>query len=238
MDYIAGYGLLAEPSTDKTGAADPQATLITFQQALMTALNDIDPRTPFFVGPAYNYDTMEYGDPRYYTGLAGLWPNRVVYEVNFLMPKEWVQNGEVDGRRPTYPLADPTDGYDSLLANGKPGEPIEKTFNTQRVLPENYPKTLSNGFIPWYLQWPIQFRKDHPVPLYVDQFGASSLAHGQREYEADLIRYFEAHDLHWTRWSYNAYNEDSPDSQSRTLLDDFAVNGPIIRFYTELARLR
>jgi len=234
FDYIAGYGVLAEPSTDKTGAADPQQTLIDFQKALMSVIHGIDPRTPFFIGPAYNYDTMEYTDDRYFNAFAADYPNQLVYEVNFLMPKEWIQNGTwtVNDKMPTYPKADPVDGYDSLLVPEKPGDPMEKAFNFSRVQDGNYQKTLSKGFIDWYLQWPLRFRDHHAVPLYVDQFGASSFAKGQLAYENDLIQYFEKHDLHWSRWSYNAYNEDSTDSASRTLLPP---NDAAIQFYISLA---
>ncbi|NRF70031.1 cellulase family glycosylhydrolase [Aquincola sp. S2] len=232
-DYIAGYGLLAEPSADKTGAANPVATLVSFQRALMDEISRVDRRTPFFIGPNYNYDTMEYRlDDYFIAAYAG----RVVYAVNFLVPKEWINHGTwtlpclpTGDCKPTYPFADPVDGYGSLLAGADPAAQPEKVFNEQRVKPGNYQKTLSKGFIPWYLQWALDFRDRHQVPLYVDQFGASTEALGQLAYEGDLIDFFEDRGLHWTRWSYNAAG---PDSGGRTLLPP---NYAAIRFYTELA---
>ena len=251
-DYIAGYGLLAEPSADKTGVADPVATLVGFQRALMDEISQVDQRTPFFVGPNYNYDTMEYRLDDYF---IAEYRGRVVYAVNFLMPKEWINDGSwtlpcvrspLAGAagipsvstgpgnpadpgdpgdpacRPRYPFADPADGYDSLLAGADAGTPPERTFNQQRVKPGNYQKTLSKGFIPWYLKWPLAFRDRHDVPLYVDQFGASTAARGQLAYEGDLLDYFEAQGLHWTRWSYNA------GDASRTLLPP---NSAVIDLY-------
>ena len=275
-DYIAGYGLLAEPSADKTGAANPAATLVTFQRALMDEINHVDQRTPFFVGPNYNYDTMEYRLDDYF---IAEYRGRVVYEVNFLAPKEWINNGgwtlpctsisagsgaagstlagskpagtdpagtnpaglasipaAIVGSapsggpnpacKPAYPFADPADGYASLLAGADAGTPPERTFNQQRVRPGNYQKTLSKGFIPWYLQWPLAFRDRHDVPLYVDQFGASTAARGQLAYEGDLLDFFEAQGLNWARWSYNA------GDASRTLLPP---NSAVIDFYKQQA---
>lgn len=275
-DYIAGYGLLAEPSADKTGAANPAATLVAFQRALMDEISHVDQRTPFFVGPNYNYDTMEYRLDDYF---IAEYRGRVVYEVNFLAPKEWINNGgwtlpctsisagsgaagstlagskpagtdpagtnpaglasipaAIVGSapsggpnpacKPAYPFADPADGYASLLAGADAGTPPERTFNQQRVRPGNYQKTLSKGFIPWYLQWPLAFRDRHDVPLYVDQFGASTAARGQLAYEGDLLDFFEAQGLNWARWSYNA------GDASRTLLPP---NSAVIDFYKQQA---
>lgn len=241
-DYVAGYGLLAEPSTDKTGDPDPVGLLVNFQKALMAQINLIDDHTPFFIGPAYNYDTMEYRPATY--PRIGLYPNRIVYEVNFLMPKEWVQDGSWNApcdtppcATPHYPFPDPKDGYLSLLDGKSDTVPWERTFNTNRSASEaNYQKTLSKGFINWYLKWPLDFRAKYNVPFYVDQFGASSQAVGQLAYEKDLIDFFEANDLHWSRWSYNAYNEDSPASFLRTLLDKPSGNEAVIQFYTELGK--
>jgi hypothetical protein len=238
-DYIAGYGLLAEPSADKTGVDDPVATLVRFQTALMNEINQVDQRTPFLIGPNYNYDTMEYRLDDYF---IPEYQGRLVYAVNFLMPKEWVRDGTwtlpcptahastagpiTAACKPSYPLPDPADGYASLLAGVDSGEQPERVFNQRRVLPGNYQKTLSQGFIPWYLQWALKFRDRHEVPLYVDQFGASTQARGQLAYEADLLDFFEAQKLHWTRWSYNA------GDTTRTLLPP---NAEVIDFYTRQA---
>lgn len=235
VDYVAGYGLLAEPSADKAGVPDPVETLVNFHRTLMQAISLIDARTPFFIGPNYNYDTMEYIDPRY---LIEEFRGRLVYEVNFLMPKEWVQDGSwtvpCDGTapcaKPTYPFPAPDDGYDSLLADPLPGERMPHTFNRQRTSEANYRKTLSRGFVPWYLQWARDFRKNNQVPLLVDQFGASSLALGQIDYERDLIEHFEQEGLHWSRWSYNASGDEGT---SRTL--EVPPNDAVNAFYTSLA---
>jgi hypothetical protein len=238
-DYIAGYGLLAEPSADKTGVADPVSTLVGFQTALMDEISQVDQRTPFIVGPNYNYDTMEYRLDSYF---IPAYRGRLIYAVNFLMPKEWIREGTwtlpctaahastagpvVAACKPTYPFPDPADGYGSLLIGAHSSAQPERVFNQQRVKPGNYQKTLSKGFIPWYLQWALEFRKTHQVPLYVDQFGASTEAGGQLAYEGDLLDFFEQEKLNWTRWSYNA------GDTTRTLLPP---NAEVIDFYTRQA---
>ncbi len=234
-DYIAGYGLLAEPSVNKTGDPDRVMTLLRFQKALMDNLSGLDSVTPFFVGPDYNYDTMEYARSEYATELLPFYRNRLVYEVNFLMPKEWVQDGSwtVDDTKPAYPMANPPDGYQSLLDGGKPGQDMEQVFNDRRRETDNYPKTLSPGFIAWYLQWPLKFRGDYQVPLYVDQFGASSQAIGQLRYEGDLLRYFETQKLHWSRWSYNA-GGNNDRMLVREDPNQPSPNDPVIRLYATL----
>lgn len=230
-DYIAGYGLLAEPSADKAGLSDPQRALVEFQKTLMDAISAIDPRTPFFIGPNYNYDTMEYAQDLHFDHFMPTYRDRLVYEVNYLTPKEWITRGEwtVDAGKPTYPFADPADGYASLLEGLQADTPPERVYNQRRVEPGNYEKTLSKGHIAWYLQWPLQFRARHQVPLYVDQFGAGTEAQGQLAYEADLIDFFEANELHWTRWSYNA---GGPEGRGRTLLPP---NDAAMAFYRSLA---
>jgi hypothetical protein len=211
QDYIAGYGLLAEPSVNKTGLLDGVAVLTKFQSALMDAITNEagDTTTPFFVGPDFNYDAMQYRDDRYYTALA---PHRgrLFYAVNFLMPKPWIQDGlGPDGSRPTWPIEPAPTSYGSLH-EVKPGErysfpeDMEVIFNKRREEPEGFAKTMSAGFTDWYFTYAKAFRAKHRVPMYVDQFGASTESKGQLVYEKTLLRQFEKEGLHWCRWSYNA----------------------------------
>lgn len=248
-DYIAGYGLLAEPSADKAfGDRDTARNqLVAFQLALMRGISAAgDTATPFFVGPNYNYDTLEYDlgtgqylgpNAWYYQGLAGEFRGRLVYEVNYLIPKEWVQAGNwpdqptsppPDGR-PSYLYATP-DSFESLLSHDPAStQPPESWFNQNMRDPANYMKALSAGMPAWYLQWPLRFATEFQVPMYVDQFGASSLAAGQVAYERDLLCHFENGGLHWSRWSYNAGGHSD-----RTLLPDDPLNAAIIGFYAGL----
>ncbi|MFA7277138.1 MAG: cellulase family glycosylhydrolase [Pseudobdellovibrionaceae bacterium] len=241
-DYIAAYGLLAEPSPNHTKVDDPVGTLVSFQKKLMDEISVIDPVTPFIIGPDWNYDTMGYRHDDYYTRFLS-YRGRIIYAVNFLSPKEWIKDGNwtVDHTKPTYPysqanvtqagfaaLIAPLSGGATASAGGSKKNrsnqhsknktqqipvdggvydndmPIEKLFNEQRVLPENYPRTLTPYFIKWYLQWPVAFKERYQVPLLVDQFGASTHSSGQLAYERDLIKYFEFQGFNWSRWSYNA----------------------------------
>jgi hypothetical protein len=246
VDYIAGYGLLAEPSADKAYGSRDEARhrLTDFQLALMRAISAKDAVTPFFVGPNYNYDTLEYDvqdanspNNEYFTKLQDF-RGRLVYEVNYLVPKDWIQSGNWPAPlqsgnpadKPEYPYPRPHDGYRSLLDGGLDGEPPERTFNRNlEASRTNYEKALSPPMGAWYLQWPIGFRDKFDVPVYVDQFGASSNAKGQVGYEHDLLCIFEATGLHWTRWSYNAGRDPT-----RTLQPDEPLNAPIIGFYSNL----
>jgi len=230
-DYIAGYGLLAEPSVNKANLPDGPAALVAFQSALMDAItNDAgDAVTPFFIGPDFNYDTMQYRDDRYYTAHAAR-RGRLVYEVNLLMPKPWIQDGlGPTGAATTWPVAPEPTSYTSLVtpAQGEPytvPQDLEKIFNKRREEPEGFAKTMSAGFAPWYLATALAFRDKHRVPMVVDQFGASADAGGQLAYERSLVRFFEAKGLHFCRWSYNA------GSPSRKL----PGNSGVFDFYAKL----
>lgn len=213
VDYVAGYGLLAEPSPDKAKAlTDPVAALLDLQTALMDAItNDVhDARTPFFVGPAFNYDAMEYRLPIYYDRLAA-YAGRLVYEVNVLQPKPFIDEGlGADGAPATYPaMASPVDL--STLLTVRSGESfgadeLEKIFNARRKEQDSFVKLLTPDFFPWYLSQALAFRDAKKVPLLVDQFGVTSKAkaRGGLDYERDLIQFAEGHDIHWCRWAYNA----------------------------------
>ena len=137
-DYIAGYGILAEPSASRTAISSPDdpvpqpvTMLTTFQSALMNKINAAgsvgDTWTPFWVGTDFNYDTLQF---RYedYDYLANLYPNRVVYVVNCLMPKPWIQDGKTpaSGGIPNdwpYPW-DECYGPSVGSHGGTPGSPI------------------------------------------------------------------------------------------------------------------
>jgi hypothetical protein len=206
--YIAGYGLLAEPSPDKTELSEPRAALVAFHAALMSTITDDvgDTVTPFFLGPMFNYDTLQYRFDEYYTAHAAR-RGRLFYAVNLLMPKPWIQDGTApDGSRPAYPLTPGPVSFDALLVpdEGEAPDALERIFNHRREEPENFAKLLGPSFAEWYLSWAIDFASRHDVPLYVDQFGAPVEARGQLEFERDLIATFARHGLHWARWSYNA----------------------------------
>ncbi|MBX3736254.1 MAG: cellulase family glycosylhydrolase [Candidatus Didemnitutus sp.] len=222
-DYVAGYGLLAEPSASAFNP-EPWSVLTTFQKALMDQISAPvasggagDTWTPFFVGTDFNYDTMQYRYDGYYTALAS-YRGRLIYEVNVLMPKPWIQDGSAPAGVPPenalYPQATQTD-FTPLLTL-QPGEKdgdgnvlelprdSEKVFNLRRKEPANFPLMLCQNFLTWYLQWAVDFSTRNAVPLYVDQFGADITADDQLGYERDLIEVVERADLPWTRWGYTA----------------------------------
>lgn len=222
-DFVAGFGLLAEPSVNKATKTDRVGTLTRFHLALMNAITTAgDAVTPFFVGPDFNYDTMQYRFDAYHDAYAPF-AGRVVYEVNLLMPKPWIQDGtSPGGAKLAFPVAPEPTSFDDLLApiDGVDPDDWETTFSKHREDPALFPKLLSRAFLPWYLQWPLAFRTKHGAPFVVDQFGASADAAGQLEYETAVLDLLEAEGLHWCRWSYNAGSADrmlKKDAGARSL---------------------
>jgi hypothetical protein len=230
QDYVAGYGLLAEPSSDKTKIKDYVGALLDFQKTLMTSITMTggDTVTPFFVGAASNYDALELWNDRYYDGLAPF-AGRLVYEANFLTPKPWIDTGKsIDGSSIGYPTA-PVANYDALLTI-KAGEDFKlpddgpDVFKARTADAASWSMLLSPGFPAWYFKTALAFRAKHHVPLLADQFGATNGAAGSLAYEKNLIDFFEANDVHWSRWGYNA------GSKERRI----AGNADVTQFYATL----
>ena len=219
-DRIAGYGLLAEPSPDKAGL-DPVPALVGFQAALMGGIAAEDDRTPFFVGPAYNYDTLGYRWDAYATDpRLAPFRGRLVYEVNLLQPKPWIDDGSLPDGVPaasgTWPQPE---GDLNALLTVAPGESLqrpqddERIFTRRRQEPAGFPLLLSRGFPSWYLGFARAFAERHQVPMVVDQFGASTKVNAsgagqQLGYEQAVIEAAEAAGFGWCRWIYKSRAED------------------------------
>jgi len=229
--FIAGYGLLAEPSACRS-FDEPQVQLTAFQLALMDAITKTggDARTLFFIGPDWNYDSFQYRHELYWSAFEG-YRGRLVYEVNMLAPKPWIKDGSVPAGVPaglaSYPqaVAEPAFLAAGLPSPDTPGDVApERLFS--RALDERaaWPAVLSPLFMPWYLSTAVDFAGRHRVPLLIDQFGASVDAAGWMEYERDLVLFAESRGLSWCRWSLNA------GSPERMLSRNPAAAG----FYREL----
>lgn len=259
LPYIAGYGVLAEPSANKNFPATESMTrLQTFQVDLMNHISDGlgDRWTPFFIGPDFNYDTMQlrkdetHDGDSYLSALPAAYQRRVVFEVNFLNPKPWINEGALPGPNLeewdlgasiAYPQPNPGGEapFDYFITpnagpfTGEHGMGMENVFSRHREDPEKFPRLLSPAFIEWYLSFALGFAERNNVPLVIDQFGAADFAadgravQGQVSFESDLVAYFEAHQLGWSRWGYNA-----GDSNRRM---NKVEDTPIRRFYMNLA---
>lgn len=241
-DFIAGYGLLAEPSPDRT-TDDPVPALVGFQAALMEAVSREDSRTPFFVGPAFNYDTMGFrwdayhDDPRLQP-----YQGRLVYEVNLLMPKPWIKDGTVPAGAAAdsnlWPRTAATDFSPLLsIATGESYQrprDDEKIFGKRRQEPEHFQLLMSRAFLAWYLGFARDFAGRHQVPMVVDQFGASTLVNTagrpaqQLAYEQDVIDVAEAIGMGWCRWVYAS----NPADRS------IAGNAEVHAFYAKVGAAR
>jgi hypothetical protein len=235
-DFIATYGILAEPSPDRKknyepyATNEPVATLTTFQRTIMDMISAPtnasgagDTRTPFLVGTAFNYDTLQFRYAGYFTNLAA-YSNRLIYAVNFLTPKPWIGTGaDSNGTVIPYPQP-PLTNFDGLIEDDPNTtaddlQPPELRFNDRLDVPANQAGTLNPQFITWYLGHAQQFADTFQVPMYVDQFGVTTAVTngGQQRYEQDVIAFAEANGWHWSRWSYNL------GSQDRTLVDNPGV---------------
>lgn len=162
-DYIAGYGILAEPSASRLGTSDtppaePVTTLTTFQLAVMNHISDPtngsgDTWTPFFVGTDFNYDTLQF---RYadYDALIAAYPERCIYEVNVLMPKPWIQHGWSDTTT-AIPI-DPEPVWDDCYgAKTIPGSPTGTQYTYPQTPLANYDDLIApiaGGPADWELE--------------------------------------------------------------------------------------
>lgn len=210
---IAGYGLLAEPSANRRFDR-PEAALVAFQKSLMDAISREagDGTTVFFVGPDWNYDTLQYRHDLYYTALAD-YRGRLAYEVNFLVPKPWIKDGSGPDGVPAEALRYPQPAAEadfSAFLLPAPGEKLSAERDAERVFSRRsaeaalFPRLLTPAFIDWYLAPAFAFSERFGVPLCIDQFGASVEAAGGLSFEEDLVRRAESRGVAWARWSLNA----------------------------------
>ncbi|MCX5742648.1 MAG: hypothetical protein NT062_09150 [Proteobacteria bacterium] len=222
--------ILAEPSADHPFADDLVVGKLTdFQHAMMTAIDTRDHVTPYFIGPAYNYDTMGYRWDAYATAFPEF-AGRLIYEVNVLMPKPWIGDG-TDGTTPVgYPILPAATSAaltaTLLMPTGNLQVPLndEKIFSKQRAA--NFAMLMSKPFLTWYLEFARNFAETHQVPMVVDQFGAAAsdgaglAVAGQLAYEQDVIGVVEAAGMGWSRWIYAV---SSVQEQPRDILHNDAV---------------
>ncbi len=218
-DYIAGYGLLAEPSPDKDRSeTDPVGTLIRFQASLMAAIDQEDGVTPFFVGPAFNYDTLGYRWDAYFTD-PQLQPyrSRLVYEVNMLSPKSWITQAQAPDGTGGHAWPQPAVSDFSALLEVKPGEDYvrprddESIFSKRSKEMGNFPLVMSLNYADWYLEPAARFADEHKVPMVLDQFGATTEVnlpqrrYQQLRYEHQIIdTAARKYRMGWSRWLYSA----------------------------------
>lgn len=242
-DYIAGYGLLAEPSPDKDKSVeDPVPLLIKFQSSLMQAISTLDTSTPFFVGPAYNYDTMGYRWDAYYTD-AQLQPfqKRLVYEVNMLSPKSWVTSATAPDGSDAGPWPRPAADDFSVLLSIEPGEKYvrprddEQIFTKRSKEMDKFPLLMSSNYADWYLGFAAAFAEKHQVPMVLDQFGATTSVNTaqrpfqQLRYEYQVLETAERLGMGWSRWLY---------SNESTLDRSIAGNDAVHEFYRQIGLRR
>lgn len=153
-DYIAGYGILAEPSASRVATSAPTdptpqpVTMLTnFQIAVMNKISATsgggagDTWTPFFVGTDFNYDTLQFRYPDYDAVIAA-YPERCVFEVNVLMPKPWIQHGW-SATTASTPIDPPPGWADCYGATTIAGDPTGTQYTYPQTALSNYDVLLT-----------------------------------------------------------------------------------------------
>lgn len=206
-------------------------TLVAFQRAMMDAITELDPRTPLFVGPAWNYNTLGYRWDDYATAFSA-YAGRLVYEVNLLQPKSYVDAGaDPDGAPVSYPIlaTPPVDAaaltaalLDTPVAGLAHPYDDEDIARANRDLADVFPMLLAPAYPAWHLGFAAAFAAAHDVPMVLDQFGATVDAGGQLAYEDAVIAAAEAAGMGWCRWLYSA---DHGDEQERDIAHNPVVHG-------------
>lgn len=175
-DYIAAYGLLAEHGQGKI--KNMKAAFLP----IMQAIDSVDGKTPFTFGPKLNsidyYDFAKY--PDYY------WPeyaNRIIYQINHLHPKPFINKDPAKGYDPATWWYHRTDGQNGAGADN------DGSMNKAGTLAH-----LNPGFL---------WRDHYDAPIYIDQWGCDFTQPGYMDYERDMLEIFaENGSIANTRWTY------------------------------------
>lgn len=181
-DYIAAWALLAEH-----GQSNRLKVKDSFRP-IMQSLDSISGgNTPFSFGPKLNsiefYDTANYTD--------WYWPeyaNRIIYQINHLHPKPYINNDPAKGYDPTTWWYHRTDGQDGEGADND--DSMHKAGTLAHMSPG--------------LAW----RNFYNAPIYFDQWGCAFNQPGYMDYERDMLEIFEDNgQIPNTRWTYLMANE-------------------------------
>lgn len=182
QDYIAAWAILAEHGQgNRTKVKDAF-------RPIMESLDSITGgNTPFSFGPKLN--SIEYYDTANYTDWY--WPeyaNRIIYQINHLHPKPYINNDTLKGYDPATWWYHRTDGQD--------GDGADNDDSMHKAGTEAH---LAPG-----LAW----RDFYNAPIYIDQWGCAFIQPGYMDYERDMLDIFRENDsIPNTRWTYYMANE-------------------------------
>lgn len=182
QDYIAAYGILAEHG---------QGNRTKVKDAFRPIMQSIDSitggNTPYSFGPKLN--SIEYYDTTNYTDWY--WPeyaNRIIYQINHLHPKPYINNDPSKGYDPSTWWYHRTDGQDGEGADND--DSMHKAGTLAHLAPG--------------LAW----RETYNAPIYIDQWGCAFNQPGYLDYERDMLDIFkEEGKIPNTRWTYYMANE-------------------------------
>jgi len=148
----------------------------------MQAIDAIDGNTPFTFGPKLN--NINYYNISQYTDLY--WPeytNRIIYQINHLHPKPFINKDPQIGYNPSTWWYHRTDGQDGEGADND--------------------DAMHKAGIIAHLNPGINWRDYYNAPIYIDQWGCDFTQPGYLDYERDMLEIFQELDhLPNTRWTY------------------------------------
>ena len=194
FDMIAGYEIMSEPRvTDKEVS---HARVRDFYAAGCNVIWEHD-NAPCFVGPAPFYDRVNI-EQSLLPGTA----NRVVYNVNFFVPKGFVEGvplASYEWKKMTYPARLPCcDVHDKAHEMCCHGDCCETLIDVNR------------GTLGGELAKVLAFSTNHQVPVFVDQWGVSrDAADDMVKYVKDVLILLEKNHLHWCYWQWR-HRSDRP----------------------------
>lgn len=182
QDYIACWAILAEHG---------QNSRVKTKDAFRPIMESLDSitggNTPFSFGPKLNgvefYDTAQYAD--------WYWPeyaNRIIYQVNHLHPKPYINN-------------DPAKGYDPLTwwyhrTDGQDGDGADNDDSMHKA-----------GTVA-HLAAALAWRDYYNAPIFIDQWGCAFNQPGYMDYERDMLDICKENgNIPNTRWTYYMGNE-------------------------------
>lgn len=202
-NYIAAWGILAEHGQAK------RTTLKEIFKPIMMSIDSLDGNTPFTFGPKLNsidyYDFVKYDDL--------YWPeyaNRIIYQINHLHPKPFINKDPSKGYDPATWWYHRTDGQNGAGADNDGS--MNKAGNIAHFTP---------GFI---------WRDHYNAPIYIDQWGCDFTQPGYLDYERDMLEIFKENgNIPNTRWTYFM-------SGARGIMTDFygswELHKPLFDFFS------
>ena len=200
FDLIAAYEILSEPRVHSNEVAP--SLVRDFYAAAVTAVQEVDPRTPIIVGPAPFYSRHELPD----VFLPS--KQRIIYAFNFFVPKAYV-DGEYKGAGGAtfpglMPCCDLHDKEHQRCCPTQGGDLHVQPCCTRKVM-------VDKAALEQQLLEVLHLGRTQDVPLLMDQWGVQRGVPGRLTYLKDMLSLLEQHSVHWIYWQWR-HKSDRPYS--------------------------